>query len=137
MRKKLNKRKQDLPLTTKNLIGIFLSSIIGVIIAFITTVIISLILKNSAFLPKSISALFVISIVIGAFITGFIASKKCSFKGLISGLISSIPYLFIITIIMLFFSHGKLTTSMLFLYIGGIISSALGGIISANTKRRK
>ena len=137
MRKKLNKKKQDLPLTTKNIIGVLSSSAIGILITLIVTIIISLILRNTAVFTESIIPLFVVSIAIGTVVTGFIASKRCSFKGLISGIISSIPYLFIITIIMLFFSRGQLATSMLFLYIGGLICSALGGIISANTKRRK
>ncbi len=137
MRKKIAKRKNELPVSTKNIVGILLSSGIGLISIIILTLIASLILTKSSELTNSIAIYFIGSVTIGALITGFIASKKCEFKGLISGIISSLPLIFIITVIMLIFSHGRLMPETAILYVGIAIFSAIGGIISANTKRRK
>ncbi len=137
MRKKINKRKQDLPLPFKNFLWILLSGAIGIAVTLSITVIIALILKGATVLPDSLNLLLSASVMLGALITGFIASKQCTFKGIISGLISSLPYQLFILIILLFFSKGKISENILLIFIGASIFSALGGIISANTKRRK
>lgn len=137
MRKKISKRKKELPVSTKNIIGILISSGIGFISIIILTFIASLILTKSSVLTNSIAIYFIGSVTIGALITGFIASKKCEFKGIISGIVASIPLIFFITVIMLIFSEGRLIPETAILYVGIIVFSAIGGIISANTKRRK
>lgn len=137
MRKKIAKRKKELPLSTKNIIGILLASSIGFISIFFLTLIVSLILANSSGATDSAAIYFIGSVTVGALITGFIASKKCGFKGLVSGVIASLPLIFFIAIVMLIFSHGRLTPETAILFVGIIVFSAIGGIISANTKRRK
>ncbi len=137
MRKKIAKRKKELSVSTKNIIGILLASGVGFVSVIILTLIASLVLTKSSVLTNSIAIYFIGSVTIGALITGFIASKKCGFKGLVSGVISSLPLMFFITIIMLIFSHGRLIPETAILYFGIAIFSAIGGIISANTKRRK
>lgn len=137
MRKKLAKRKTEIPVTTKNVVGIALSTLIGLFAAIMLTVLSSLMLTKSASLSNSAGVYFISCVMIGALITGFIASKKCGFKGIISGVISSIPYSLGITVIMLIFSQGKLDPKTLFLYLGILVCSTFSGIISANTKRRK
>lgn len=137
MRKKIVRRKQDIPLTTKNLVGILISSGIGMLTIIILTLMVSLILTKSSVISDSVGAYFIGCIVFGSLVNGFIASKQCSFKGLVSGIISSIPLAFFITIFMLIFSHGQLSSKTLILYSGIVVCSALGGIFSANTKRRK
>ena len=137
MGKKIAKRKNELPVSTKNIIGILFSSIIGFLTIIIITLIISLILTKSTALTNSIAIYFIGAVTIGALLTGFIASKKCELKGIVSGVIASLPLIFLITITMLIFSHGRLIPKTAILYVGIIFFSAIGGIISANTKRRK
>lgn len=137
MRKKISKRKKEIPVSTKNLIAIILAGGIGFLSVIILTFVCALILTKSSTLTSSIAIYFIGSVTIGALITGFLASKKCEFKGLVSGVIASIPLMFFTTVIMLIFSHGRLIPETAILYVGIIIFSAIGGIISANTKRRK
>ena len=137
MRKKITKRKKEIPVSTKNIIGILISSGIGSTSIIILTFISSLILTKSSALTNTVSIYFIGSVTIGSLITGFIASKKCTFKGFISGIIASLPLMFYVTVVMLVFSHGRLIPETAILYVGIIVFSAIGGIISANTKRRK
>ena len=137
MRKNFSKRKNEQSATSKNITGLFLASGIGFISIVILTLFASLILSKTSVLTDSIAIYFIGSVSIGAIITGFIASKKCGYKGLVSGFIASLPLMFYITVIMLIFSHGRLISQSVILYLGVVIFSAIGGIISANTKRRK
>ena len=137
MRKKITKRKKELPVSTKNIMGILLASSLGFISTIILTLIASLILANSSGSTNSIAIYFIGSVTIGALITGFTASKKCGFKGLVSGVVASLPLMFLITVVMLIFSNGRLIPETAILYVGIALFSAIGGIISANTKRRK
>ncbi len=137
MRKKVLKKKNDIPLTAKNIIGILLSGIIGAIVAVIISLIFSYIFANAETVSKSISAIFVGCILLGAFFCGFFSPRLTMLKGIVSGILSSLLYLFIITVIMLFFTNGRLATSMLFMYAGTIVVSTIGGICGANIKRRK
>lgn len=137
MQKKLNRRKSEMPLATKNIVGVIIAGVIGALITILLTVILSLILSKAEFLTESIKAILILTVLSGAVISGFIASKKCSFKGLISGLIAAVPFLFVINTIMLIFSNGRLKSSVVLLYLGAFICSLIGGIVSANTKRRK
>lgn len=137
MRKKIAKRKKELPVSTKNIIGIPLASAVGFISIIILTLISSIILTKSTALTNSTAIYFIGSVSIGSLITGFIASKKCEFKGLISGIVASLPLMFFITVVMLIFSNGRLIFETIVLLIGVVLFSAIGGIISANTKRRK
>lgn len=137
MRKKAIKRKNDMPIMAKNIVGICISSLIGLILVIILTLFVSAIISKSAVMSNTLSAYFLGCVMIGAIIVGFIASKMCKLKGVVSGLISSIPYGFGITVLMLIFSHGQLSSKTILLYIVILVCSVIGGIVSANTKRRK
>ena len=137
MHKKVSKRKKEIPVSTKNIIGFLISSGIGFVTVLILTLLAALILTKSSTLTNLVAVYFIGSVGISALITGFIASKKCSFKGFISGIIASLPLIFLITIFMLIFSSGRLIPETIILYMGIIVFSVIGGIISANTKRRK
>ncbi len=137
MRKKLAKRKKEVNIPTKNVLGILTANLIGTICAVIFTLLCSLLLQKAEILSGSLTVYFVVCITLGALINGFVAAKRCSIKGIFSGIISSLPYALIITVIMLFFSKGILNTNTIFLYLAVIIGSTVGGIFSANTKRRR
>lgn len=137
MRKKVLKRKSDLSITTKNIIGIVLSAVIGAALSFILTLVFSYIFANAETLTNSIGAIFIACIMLGGFFCGIFSSRLTAFKGIVSGVLSSILYLLTITLIMLFFADGRLSADTLFLYIGIILVGIIGGICGANIKRRK
>lgn len=137
MHKKIASRKKDRPIPIQNAIGIIIANSVGIICTVLMSLICSCILMKSTTLTNAVKIYFIACVVLGAFINGFIASKKCTTKGIISGLASSITFCLIIIIIMLFFAKGQLAFSTLFLCLGMVICSAIGGIFGANTKRRK
>ena len=117
--------------------GIFVSSLVGTSVIFIATLIFSFLFYKSIDLPRNLHMFLSICIVIGSFVSGYISSFKCKFKGFISGLLSSFVLSLTITVSLLFFSNGHIINKAGFLYILIIIFSVLGGILGANTKRRK
>lgn len=137
MRKNVLKRKNDMSITTKNIIGIVLSAIIGMVISLILSLIFSYIFANAETLTNSVGALFIACLMLGGFFCGMFSSRLTAFKGIVSGVLSSILYSLIITVIMLFFADGRLSANTLFLYIGIIVVGIIGGICGANIKRRK
>ena len=136
MRKTI-KKKKDISSFNKNIIGLGISAIVGTVISVILTLLFSHIFANSETLSDSISVIFVGCIIIGGLSCGIISARLTEFKGIISGIVSSVIYLLIITIIMLFFTDGRLSATTLLLYLGTSIASIIGGILGANIKRRK
>lgn len=136
MRKKVIK-KGDMSSTAKNITGIIFSAAIGTAICLIISLIFSYCFANAEILTDSFKAFFVASVLLGVFSGGIFSSRLTSLKGIVSGILSSTIYLLIITVIMLFFSSGKLSANTAFLYLGIIIVGIIGGICGANIKRRK
>lgn len=134
--KKTKKRKISFPVPLTNIIGLFLSSFTGIIVISILTFVISTIISKSSNYPSYTEIYFCLCIGLGSLISGYFAAKKCNFKGLISGFICSFLTILFITIIMLFFTNGQLNEKTIILYLIIVICSTLGGIISANTKKR-
>lgn len=137
MKKRFLKRKNEMSMPMKNFVSLSISSVIGNILTIFLTFIISYIISKSENIPSYLGILFLFCIACGNILSGFIASKRCNFKGIISGLICSIPNALIITLIILFFSNSKINEKTLLLYLFIIFCSSVGGIIGANTKRRK
>lgn len=136
--RKNNKSKQKMNSTfSKNIVGITVSSVTSILILIVLSAIISLILLKSENIADSYIMYFFACAVISAFVGGFLSSKLCTLKGILSGLISSLVYNFILTVILLFVSKGHLIVLTGILYAISIAFFALGGIIAANTKRRK
>lgn len=121
----------------KNVIGITLSSVISIVILVILTALISLILLKSERIADSYIMYFYFCSVFSSLIGGFISSKSCTFKGIFSGLIASLAYNLMLTVILLFFSKGHIRADTGILYALSTLFFVLGGIGGANTKRRK
>ena len=136
MRKKLTKRK-EYPEIIENLIGITISSIIGIAITFLLSVLLSFIINKSQYLPQNLTWYLMGAVVIGAFSNGFISTFRCKLKGIFSGLVSAILFSLFITVALLIFSNGQIETKTGLLYVFIFVFSALGGVLGANTKRRK
>lgn len=137
MRKKVLKRKNDMSVTAKNIIGIVLSAVIGTVICLILSLIFSYVFANAETLTNSVGAIFVACIMLGGFFSGIFSSRLTAFKGIVAGTLASILYSLIVTVIMLFFADGRLSANTLFLFIGIIVVGIIGGICGANIKRRK
>ena len=135
--RKIIKKKNDISSFNKNLIGLSLSAVVGTIISVILTLLFSYIFANSETLSDSISVIFVACILFGGLICGIVSARLTEFKGIISGIISSVVYFLLITIIMLFFADGRLSATTFLLCLGIFVVSIIGGILGANIKRRK
>ena len=132
-----SKPKQNNSPLTKNLYGTVISNSIGILILFILSLIVSVVMLKSEKESNGYIMYFYFCSVIASFINGYIASKKCEFKGFISGAVTSVSYNFLVTIILLFVSKGKIRPDIGILYAVTTIFSTTGGIFGANTKRRK
>lgn len=137
MRKKISKKQKEISLPIKSIIGLSVSCLVGAVITIFFSFLFSYILSKSPEITKLSSVYFIVSILIGGLVCGFISTKLLSFKGLISGLLSSVPLIIIIFTIMLFFSNGRLNNFSVIVLFVVLISTTIGGIVSANTKRRK
>ena len=137
MRRKIKKLQNEISLPIKTILGLIISSTVGVLTTVFISFLFSIILSNSAEISKYIGIYFIFSVIIGGMICGFCCTKFLCFKGIISGLISSISFSIFIFTIMLFNSDGSLNIYSLILLIIIIVSTTTGGIVSANTKRRK
>lgn len=137
MRKKIAKRKKELTMPVKNITGILTANAVAIICISLFSLLCSLLLMKSQVLPNSLALYFIAGIALGSLINGFIAAKRCTAKGIISGLISGVPLAFIITIFMLIFTKGQIDTKALIAHGTVLICSTFGGIFGANTKRRR
>ncbi len=137
MSKNNTKRRIELSEPIKSIVGIIISSLIGIAVSLILSIFFSYILSKSPEISSFISVYFIISVLFGAFVCGFLGSKLLQFKGLVSGMICSLLYLFITVFIMLFASNGKLSPFVAILLLFIVLFGIIGGITSANMKRRK
>lgn len=137
MQKKQRKKVKVSSGISGNVIGILISALSAIIITFLLTALIAFLQLKSEKIADSYIMYFYFCAVSSSFIGGFISSKKCTFKGVISGLVTSLIYNFILTVILLFVSSGKLRADTGILYAITTAFFALGGIAGANTKRRK
>ncbi len=137
MRKKNNKPQKALSLSYKTILGLLFSTVIGFIATIIISLIFSFILSKSPEITGLSSIYFIVSIIVGGLICGFISTKILSLKGIFSGLISSVPLSVFVYSLMFFISNGKLNIYSFIIVFLILLSTTIGGIISANTKRRK
>ncbi len=136
LNKKISRRKINYSLPVANILGLLISSTIGIVVIILLTLVISYIFSKSAYFPSYTGVYFCGCVGIGSLISGFLSAKKCNFKGFISGFICSFIIILFTTVIMLFFTNGMLNEMTLILFLIIIICSTIGGIISANTKKR-
>ncbi len=137
MKKNLVKNYNDLSTPIQIIIGITVSCLIGTISSIILSILFSYVISRSPVISNFISLYFIISVVFGAFVCGFLSSKLLKFKGIISGLISAFSFILLILLIMLIASNGSLSPYVILLVLFVVLFSIVGGIVSANMKRRK
>ena len=137
MHKKLSKRKNEISLPVKNIVSVFLSTLLGTISSLLVSIFFSYVLSKSAEISDYYYIYIIFSFIIGSFTCGFSGSSMLPFKGLVSGLICCVPYTILMYIFMFIFSDGKLSLYSFLLVFVIIVSSVIGGITNANIKRRK
>lgn len=137
MHKKMAKRKKEPEIPVKNILGILIANTAALIVTILVSLLCSALLLKSPTLSSNLSIYLVACVGIGALLNGFIAAKKCSLKGVISGLASAVPYTFFVTVVMLIFTKGQLDSKTLIADLSAVICSAVGGIFGANTRRRR
>jgi putative membrane protein (TIGR04086 family) len=137
MGKKIIKKRFEANNSINIVLRILLSSLIGVSVSLLLSIIFSYILSKSPEINDFITIYFIISVLSGAFVCGFTGYMLLRFRGIVSGLICSFPYLLIILSIMLIASDGILSVISLLLYLFIVFFSLIGGIVSSNMKRRK
>lgn len=137
MRKKVLKKKSNMSSTFKNITGILFSASIGTVICLMISLVFSYIFTKSETISDSVGAIFVACVLFGGFFGGIFSSRFTTLKGIVAGVISSLVYSLIITVIMLCFAEGRLSANTIFLFVGTIVVSVIGGICGANIKRRK
>ncbi len=92
------------------------------------------ILKNDL-KETSISVLAFTACILSSLISGFITAKLIKMSGLIYGVASGVPTVILLLILTLVFS-GTLGMNFLFAVLSVLISSAIGGILGVNLKRK-
>ena len=75
-------------------------------------------------------------IALGGFITGRATYKKLGGRGIVSGLLGSLPITFINLVITYIFCCKNASVFMLLILPVSIFSGAIGGIIASNSKKR-
>lgn len=120
----------------KYIITLFASSIIILTILCMLTFLSSKLILNNPIETEAYKFIMTLNIMISSFVGGFISSHRIKKNGMITGVLSGIPVLAIITIVV--FSLTKNITYFLPVVLCiSIISCALGGIIGVNFKKRK
>ncbi len=137
MLKKFNKNITQLSLPLKFISSILLTTLLSSGITILITFIFSYFLSKADKMTEYTVIYLIFSTIIGGFVCGFVGTTVLKFKGIISGLICSVPYIITIFLMMFIYSDGKLNSYSFIMIIIVLISSCIGGITKANFKRRK
>lgn len=111
-------------------IGIYILVLLGITILISLTNLLGI---NNIIINKIIIILSAISL----FIICVLASKKINEKGFIVGLILSITFIILITLINLIFIRNKINFDRIIYYLILIMVGALGGSLGKNLKIKK
>ena len=137
MSKKTTNHNINVSYPLRIIIGLLLSSVIGILFTLLVSVLFSYLLSNSEMISGYSVIYLIFSIIIGGFICGYIGTLYLPFRGIVSGLFSSVLYTIIIFLLLFIFSKGNLSPYSLLLIFITILSSSIGGITNVNRKRRK
>ena len=143
----VNELKQDNLKTAKFVLNSLVGIAIGIGTFFIIILIFTLILTNQTNLDEKIYAfpMGCVAIALGSLVAGFITSMKNKSKGLISGVVCSLLFffvLFLLSIIILrafrdnsIANMGFLKTIIMFFII--LLPCTVGGVMGVNMVKRK
>lgn len=124
----------------KNIISILKGSVKGIafatLIFFILIAIFAIIITKTDVSDMVVQALTLFALSAASFFCAFINQKKTKQRGIVIGAISGAEIFIIIFVVGLFGENGVFTALMLKKLIAVIFSGVLGGILSANSKKK-
>lgn len=124
----------------KNLASILKGTIKGftlaVIIFFVLIAMFAIIISKTDVSDTIVEILTLLALGVASFFCAFINQKKTKQRGIVIGAISSAEIFIIIFIVGLFGSNGVFTLLMLKKLLAVLFASILGGILSANSKKK-
>ena len=124
----------------KNLTSVLRGSIKGIVfsilIFFILIAIFALIISKNDVSDTIVQVLTLTALGLASLFCSFINQKKTKQRGIVIGLISGAELFLIIFIIGLFGDNGVFTFLMLKKLLTVVLSGMLGGILSANSKKK-
>ncbi len=114
-----------------------LSSLVGAVMCVVSMLLLAAICLYTDMSENYSSLLSGISLGIGGFVAGYLASKKIKSGGILNGAVCGVFIYLIVIIVSLFVSSGGLTNNTLFHFMITAIAGMVGGIIGVNFSNRK
>ncbi len=106
----------------------------GILCFLIGTLIIAFILLKNDLSFSSIKYICFALTTISAVAAGFAAKRKNKQKGIVCGLLASIPVLLTEFVVLLLLNHLQISEEALLLIPAGLLPGMIGGIISSNLR---
>ena len=124
----------------KSLVSILRESIKGLTVAalifFVFIAIFAIIISKVDVSDTVVQVMTLLALGVSTFFCAFINHKKTKQRGIVIGIISALEIFIIIFIVGLFGKNGVFTALMLKKLLTIILSGMLGGILSANSKKK-
>lgn len=124
----------------KNFASILKGTIKGIAIAilifFVLIAVFAIIISKTDVSDTIIEVLTLFALGVASFFCAFINQKKTKQRGIVIGAISGVEIFIVIFIIGLFGNNGVFTLLMVKKLLTVILASILGGILSANSKKK-
>jgi len=124
----------------KNFVSILKNTIKGilfaVIIFFVIISLFAIIISKTDVSDTVVEALTLFALGVSSFFSAFLNQKKTKQRGILIGALSGVEIFIIIFVIGLFGNNGVFTLLMLKKLLVALLASILGGILSANSKKK-
>ena len=118
------------------LIGSLKGLIFAIVIFFVLIAVFAFVVTKKDFSDTVVEIMTLCALGISSFIGAIINTKKLKIKGVLAGLITAGEIFVIVLIVSLFGENGSLTLLTLKKLLVILIPGIIGGILSANTKKK-
>lgn len=119
------------------LIPVLIGAGIGAVVILLFLILFSLILTIQDFGPSAVVPMSTACVGLGAFAAGFSASKINGKNGMATGTLSGAVLFVLFLLVSLIISGGAISLISFFRLIIMLLTSAIGGILGINLKRKK
>lgn len=136
--KKLRHNKRRKTFSDNETVDIFIKTqIMAIIICFAVFIIFSFVALLSD-LPTKFDFVFaLISFIITSFTVGFYVGRKLKQKGMIAGVIYSLPINTLVVLVSLIFSDFNADGNLFITVCSLIVSAGIGGIVAVNSRLKR
>ena len=132
------KPKSNRQVTVNSSVRTFINVQIFGLITYTLIFILTSLIAVSADLSRKYDMIFsLLAFALSSFITSFYTGYKLRQNGLISGIVYCLPLNIIVILIALIFADFVIDYSLLITIIALVASSAIGGVLSVNKRRRR